>query len=110
MSSHDDSRTNTNKKSVGGLRLLEWTGKVVPQGPLVSTAKFGWKQTWKILMQELAPQSKSGEYRRPMYTFRKRLGDGEFPVEKGMYVYKHAYRPLVDCQCHSCIAREFVPN
>lgn len=31
-------------------------------------------------MQELAPQSKDGEYARPSYDLRGRIGSAEFPV------------------------------
>lgn len=69
----------------GGLKLLEWSGKLIPQGPLVKTAKLAWKQVWLTFMQELAPQSQKGEYKRPMYQFNGRIGDAEFPVEPGRY-------------------------
>lgn len=69
----------------GGLKLLEWSGKLVPQGPLVKTAKLAWKQVWLTFMQELAPQSQKGEYKRPTYQFNGRIGDPEFPVEPGRY-------------------------
>ena len=69
----------------GGLKLLEWSGKLVPQGPLVKTAKMAWKQVWLTFMQELAPQSQKGEYKRPTYQFNGRIGDAEFPVEPGRY-------------------------
>mmetsp|Transcript_30191 Transcript_30191/g.92341 ORF Transcript_30191/g.92341 Transcript_30191/m.92341 type:complete len:377 (+) Transcript_30191:26-1156(+) len=44
------------------LRVLEW---VPSQQLLVTTAKFGWHQTWKTMMGELAPQSRDGDYLRP---------------------------------------------
>lgn len=69
-----------------GLGILEWTGKNLPQGPLVQAAKFSWKQIWLVFMNELAPQSKDGAYMRPGYAFNGRLGSFEFPVEAGRYV------------------------
>lgn len=57
-----------------GLGVLEKTGKLVPQGLLVSTAKFGWRTAWTVLMTELAPQSKDGQYARPTYSFQGQLG------------------------------------
>lgn len=69
-----------------GLGILEWTGKNVPQGPLVQAAKFSWKQIWLVFMNELAPQSKDGAYKRPGYAFNGRVGSFEFPVEAGRYV------------------------
>ena len=131
--------------SQGGMRLLEWTGSLVPQGvlvkgaPMALTATLGlgqprqsravvninltppnetlkkgacaddqcgrgadtsqlcqptsltrwrralgakttWRTLWKTFMQELAPQSKDGEYARPSYDLRGRIGSPEFPV------------------------------
>ena len=66
------------------LGLLEWAGKAVPQGPLVMAAKQSWKSIWLVFMNELAPQDKTGGYKRPTYRFNKnRLGDSEFPVSAG---------------------------
>lgn len=72
--------------NVGGFRLLEWTGAIVPQGRLVTAAKFTWRQLWLAFMRELAPQSTTGAYQRPSYTFQNCIGDVEFPVEVGRYV------------------------
>ena len=70
------------------LGLLEWAGKVVPQGPLVMAAKQSWKSIWLVFMNELAPQDKTGGYKRPAYRFNKnRLGDSEFPVKAGSSRY-----------------------
>lgn len=69
-----------------GLGILEWTGPLLPQAPLVKAAKFSWKQIWLVFMNELAPQSKDGAYTRPGYAFNGRLGTFEFPVEAGRYV------------------------
>ena len=37
------------------------------------------------MMVELAPQSKSGSYTRPKYSFNSRIGDANFPDEGGRY-------------------------
>ena len=52
-----------------GWNLLEKSGKLLPQGPLVSTVKTSWKFAWTQFMTELAPQSKDGSYQRPSYSF-----------------------------------------
>jgi len=65
--------------------MLEWTGKLVPQGLLVKGAKAGWQLLWQTFMQELAPQSKDGEYSRPSYGLRGTIGSPDFPVEAGRY-------------------------
>ncbi len=43
-------------------------------------AKGGWRLLWKTFMQELAPQSKDGDYSRPSYNLRHAIGDPDFPV------------------------------
>ena len=58
-----------------GLGLLEWLGPVVPQGALVTGVKAGWREAWRAMMQELAPQSRSGAYERPASAFDGRLSD-----------------------------------
>lgn len=68
-----------------GFNLLETASKVVPQGRIVQTAKEGWKFAWKRMMAELAPQDKTGSYRRPSYTFDGKIGEGKFPDEAGRY-------------------------
>ena len=37
------------------------------------------------MMTELAPQDKSGNYNRPLYTFDDKIGDERFPMEIGRY-------------------------
>jgi putative glutathione S-transferase len=46
----------------GGLRILEW---IPSQQLLVGTAKFVVNTLWLIMVSELAPQSKEGDYLRP---------------------------------------------
>ena len=46
----------------GGLRILEW---IPSQQLLVGTAKFVVNTLWLIMVSELAPQSKEGDYIRP---------------------------------------------
>jgi len=69
------------EKSSGGLRLLEW---LPSQKALVSTAKFGWRETWRVMMSELAPQSAEGAYVRPA----PQTGSGAAPTlqAEGSYV------------------------
>ena len=68
-----------------GFNLLETASKVVPQGRIVQTAKEGWKFAWKRMMAELAPQDKSGSYKRPSYNFNGWIGKGKFPDEAKRY-------------------------
>jgi putative glutathione S-transferase len=50
------------ESSRGGLRILEW---IPSQQLLVGTAKFVVNTLWLIMVSELAPQSKEGDYIRP---------------------------------------------
>mmetsp|Transcript_16537 Transcript_16537/g.22666 ORF Transcript_16537/g.22666 Transcript_16537/m.22666 type:complete len:414 (-) Transcript_16537:16-1257(-) len=70
-----------------GFNLLETASKIVPQGRIVQTTKEGWKFVWQRMMAELAPQDKTGSYKRPSYTFGGKIGgaDGIFPDEAGRY-------------------------
>ena len=94
-----------------GFNLLETASKVVPQGRIVQTAKEGWKFAWKRMMAELAPQDKSGSYRRPSYNFNGWIGKGVFPDEPGRY---HLYVGNPCPWCHrarlSLALRSVTPN
>ncbi|KAL3140007.1 hypothetical protein ABBQ38_004290 [Trebouxia sp. C0009 RCD-2024] len=80
-----------------GFGVLEWTGKLVPQGLLVKGVKNGWKFAWQTMMKELAPQTADGSYSRPSYDFQARIGDPNFPVESGRY---HIYIGNACPWCH----------
>lgn len=51
----------------------------------------------QILMTELAPQGKDGEYVRPTYSFTDSLGSPAFPLEEGRY---HLYVGNACPWCH----------
>ncbi|CAM9571059.1 unnamed protein product [Chrysoparadoxa australica] len=70
-----------------GMRVLEFAGSggLVPQQLLVKTARFAWSTVWKLMMQELAPQSPEGDYVRPGYGFTATIGEPDLPVESGRY-------------------------
>ncbi|GMH44652.1 hypothetical protein BSKO_12604 [Bryopsis sp. KO-2023] len=85
------------EKSSRGINFLEWSGKLVPQGPIVSGVKSGWKLAWQVMMQELAPQSKDGAFLRAKYAFGGKIGDPAFPVVPGRY---HAYVGNACPWCH----------
>ncbi|KAK9868292.1 hypothetical protein WJX84_005861 [Apatococcus fuscideae] len=69
-----------------GLGVLEWTGKLIPQGLLVKGVKTGWRTAWELMMKELAPQSSDGDYTRPSYGYIHSIGTPEFPEETNRYV------------------------
>jgi putative glutathione S-transferase len=68
------------QKTRTSLGVLTKTGKVLPQGLLVTIAKSAWNAVWGVFMNELAPQSKGdGKYVRPEYSFVC-AGVESFPV------------------------------
>ena len=81
----------------GGLRVLEWTGSLVPQGVLVKGVKAGWRLAWQALVTELAPQDRLGTYQRPDYTFQQQIGGPGLPLEPGRY---HLYVGNACPWCH----------
>jgi len=80
-----------------GFNLLENASKFVPQGRIVNTVKESWKFGWKRMMAELAPQDKTGSYKRPSYSFDGKIGDALFPDEAGRY---HLYTGNPCPWCH----------
>ncbi|CAG9466160.1 unnamed protein product [Pedinophyceae sp. YPF-701] len=78
----------SSEKVSKGINLLEWGGKLVPQGVLVKGVKAGWRQAWVIMMTELAPQGKDGAYQRPKQSFTGFISTApgaEFPFESKRY-------------------------
>lgn len=69
-----------------GFALLEKAGKLFPQGQLVNAVKVGWRLAWQLMVRELAPQTKDGQYSRPQNAFDEVIGSDEFPVESSRYL------------------------
>ena len=46
-----------------GFGILEWAG-LIPQSVVVKSSKFAWKEAWKTMTRELAPQAPDGTYTR----------------------------------------------
>jgi putative glutathione S-transferase len=64
------------------------TGKPLPPKLIIRLGKFIWTAMWKVMMSNLAPRSKSGEYIRPSSQFRNFIGTEEgnlYPPEAGRY-------------------------
>lgn len=59
-----------------GLNFLQWAGKVVPQGAVVTGVKSGWRAAWQTMVTELAPQTQDGSYARPKSSIRSSLPRG----------------------------------
>jgi putative glutathione S-transferase len=52
-------------------------GKSLPPKLIISLGKFVWTTLWQIMMSQIAPRSKSGEYIRPNSQFRNFVKTGE---------------------------------
>ncbi len=59
--------------------------KSLPGKLIVKTGKFIWTTMWQIMMSQLAPSNKSGEYIRPASQFRNSIGTEAYPAEKNRY-------------------------
>ncbi|CDN15817.1 Glutathione S-transferase, omega [Richelia intracellularis] len=63
-------------------------GKSLPSGLIIRTVKFIWTTMWQIMMSNLAPLSKSGEYIRPATQFHHIIGivsENSYPPAAGRY-------------------------
>lgn len=49
----------------------------LPPGLIVRTGKFVWNTMWHTMMSQMAPRSKTGDYKRPQSAFRGREIDAE---------------------------------
>eukprot|EP00210_Caulerpa_lentillifera_P004559 g4349.t1 len=99
-----------------GINFLEWAGRIIPQGPIVTSidhhhfiykfqlpligVKTSWKWTWLALMNELAPQSQSGAFVRAPSAFGENIGSKKFPVETDRY---HLYIGNACPWCHRVV-------
>ncbi len=52
-------------------------GKSLPSGLIIKAGKFIWSTMWHIMMSQLAPPSKAGEYIRPDSQFRNLVSSDE---------------------------------
>jgi glutathionyl-hydroquinone reductase len=59
--------------------------KSLPGKLIVKTGKFIWTTMWQVMMSQLAPSNKSGEYIRPASQFRDSIGTIAYPPEKDRY-------------------------
>ncbi len=61
---------------------------MLPPGLLIQVAQTLWHQGWRVMMGELAPPDKGGNYQRPPSQFRHSINapeDGPFPEASGRY-------------------------
>ena len=57
----------------------------LPPGLLIRSGKFVWSTLWHLMMSQMAPRSKDGDYLRPESEFRHRLGEDAYPPMAGRY-------------------------
>jgi putative glutathione S-transferase len=60
-------------------------GKSLPPGLIVRLGKFVWTTMWQMMMSQLAPSNKTGDYQRPQSQFRNSIGDEQYPPASGRY-------------------------
>ncbi|MCX7594522.1 MAG: glutathione S-transferase family protein [Fischerella sp.] len=63
-------------------------GKSLPSGIVIRLGKFVWTTLWQIMMSNLAPRNKSGEYIRPASQFRNSISTeagNPYQPEAGRY-------------------------
>ncbi len=63
-------------------------GKSLPSGLIVRSGKFVWTTLWHLMMSQLAPRNKSGEYIRPTSQFRNFINtqpDNLYQPQSGRY-------------------------
>ena len=59
--------------------------KSLPGKLIIKTGKFVWTTMWQIMMSQLAPRNKAGEYIRPESQFRNWLGTETYPAAANRY-------------------------
>lgn len=59
--------------------------KSLPSKYIVKLGKFAWTTMWNLMMSQLAPRNKTGDYIRPDSAFRNELGTDAYPPQAGRY-------------------------
>ena len=80
MSKIANSNSATTKTTASKSKNKSLPGKLI-----VKSGKFIWTTMWRIMMSQLAPSNKSGEYIRPASQFRNTIGIEAYPAEKNRY-------------------------
>ncbi len=57
----------------------------LPSKYIVKLGKFAWTTMWNLMMSQLAPRNKTGEYIRPDSAFRNAIGTDVYPPQAGRY-------------------------
>ncbi|MGB5900081.1 MAG: glutathione S-transferase family protein [Geitlerinemataceae cyanobacterium] len=59
--------------------------KSLPAKYIVKLGKFAWTTMWNLMMSQLAPRNKTGDYIRPESAFRNAIGTDSYPPQAGRY-------------------------
>ncbi|MEL6457692.1 MAG: glutathione S-transferase family protein [Cyanobacteria bacterium J06621_15] len=81
-------KENINQKNNQNNYKVKKKGKSLPSGLIIKLGKFVWTTMWQIMMSQLAPSNKKGEYIRPSSQFRNSIGEEEnnlYQPESGRY-------------------------
>jgi putative glutathione S-transferase len=88
MSQPNLSPEENNKNQQTQASTTKKKGKSLPGKFIIKLGKFVWTTMWNIMMSQLAPRSKTGEYLRPESQFRNSIGTEEgnpYPPAPGRY-------------------------
>lgn len=66
---------------LSNITTLLW-GQSIPPQLLISTARFAWTSTWRLMMSQLAPSDPSGGYTRPASQFRANFNSSQYSLKK----------------------------
>ncbi|MDY6897055.1 MAG: glutathione S-transferase family protein, partial [Cyanobacteriota bacterium] len=58
-------KEDVNQKNSQDTYKVKEKGKSLPSGLIIKLGKFVWTTMWQIMMSQLAPSNKKGEYIRP---------------------------------------------
>jgi len=70
-------KEDINQKNTQNNYQVKKKGKSLPSGLIIKLGKFVWTTMWQIMMSQLAPSNKKGEYIRPSSQFLNDLGEEE---------------------------------
>jgi glutathionyl-hydroquinone reductase len=57
----------------------------IPPSWIIQTGRSVWTQIWLVMMSQLAPRNKRGEYQRPQSEFRQRIDGGKYAPAPNRY-------------------------
>ncbi|BAZ39784.1 hypothetical protein NIES4101_57400 [Calothrix sp. NIES-4101] len=86
--SQPQSSLNQTSQAIPVQNKTQKTGKSLPLGLIIKLGKFIWSTMWHVMMSQLAPRNKSGEYIRPQSQFRNFVSSTEnsqYPPEASRY-------------------------